>query len=141
LFLYGTGRILLTFNHNFLQMPKKIKFNLTYSNNILWWTTDETNWAPVGPGSPYTMVQKQVELEWLGDGTIDEITITLDNTDLIDTPITGSAKDKNGKIKDNPAANAHTKYTINVTPAGASVPISFDPDIKSCPNPPCDTPE
>lgn len=114
-------------------MAKKIKIYLTYQKKDLWWSTDKDNWGIVSAKSPQSVLGKNSQITWVAyDSSIDDITVDLDNDEIIDTPLIGDKKEKTGKVKSNAIKGAQTKYTINVIPAGETAAISVDPDLKYC---------
>ncbi len=121
-------------------MAKKVKLNLTYSADKLWWSTDGMNWAIVGPSSPVTILDKDADIQWLADGTIEIVDIIPQNTGVMDKP-TGNVKDKIGKIKDKVKTGDRCKYDVVIKVAATGQEISFDPDIQVCsPEPPTGCP-
>ncbi len=113
-------------------MAKKIKIDLTYSNGNLWWSADnKNNWAVVGPKSPVTMVDNGANIDWIGDDTIDEVTISFKSDNVLDRP-TGGKKDKKAKVK-NSCKNGDTcKYDVTVIIAATKESLTLDPDVQVC---------
>ncbi|WP_258101778.1 hypothetical protein [Marinoscillum pacificum] len=113
-------------------MAKKVVINLRYSQNKLWWSADDkTNWGIVGPQSPYTVVNSGSDIDWIGDKTIDEVTITPKTGDLFES-ISGGKKDKKGKVKKSCKTGDTCKYDITVVLAGSKKTITVDPDMDIC---------
>lgn len=118
-------------------MPKKVKLNLTYSANQLWWSADDgINWGVVGPKSPVTILDKDADVDWIADDTLDLVSIDLDNDSIMDG-VTGTSKDKKGKVKSSSQNGDKCKYSIKFTVTGGGTGvISVDPEMKIC-APPC----
>ncbi len=55
---------------------------LTYSEDLLWWSSDKTNWGIVGPNSPTTMVQYDTQVQWKYDDTIESIDVSFADSEF-----------------------------------------------------------
>lgn len=117
-------------------MAKKVRIELNYSGEKLWWSTDNgVNWGIVGPNSPVSVLDPDADVQWVGDKTIADVEIDLENDKVMDRP-TGSKKDKSGKVKSSCKTGDCCKYNIVVVIAATGETITLDPDMKVC-APPC----
>lgn len=117
-------------------MAKKIKIDLNYSGETLWWSTDDgVNWGIVGPKSPVSVLDPGAEVQWKADRTISSVEIEPENDKVLE-PITGSPDEKSSRVKSSCKTGDRCKYNIVVTIAGTGKKLVIDPDLKIC-VPPC----
>tara|TARA_B100001250_G_C19264159_1_gene556195 strand:+ start:69 stop:437 length:369 start_codon:yes stop_codon:yes gene_type:complete len=113
-------------------MAKKVRIELTYAREKLWWSVDGgSNWGIVGPQSPYTLLDKDAEVSWIADKTISELTITYKKNDLMEAP-EGGKKDKKAKVKQDRKKGDKCKYDITIVVASSKETKTFDPDMDYC---------
>lgn len=113
-------------------MRKKVTIDLTYSAGKLWWSSDgRVNWGIVGPKSPYTVLPSGADIDWIGDKTIDEITITPISGSVLES-IEGDKKKKKGKVGSKCKCGDKCKYNITIIASGTKESFTVDPDIDVC---------
>lgn len=113
-------------------MAKKVRIELTYAREKLWWSVDGgNNWGIVGPESPYTLLDKDAVVSWIADDTISELTITYQKNELMGA-VEGGKKDKKAKVMQNRKKGDKCKYDITIVIASSQETKTFDPDMDYC---------
>lgn len=113
-----------------------VTIQLTYRDDVLWWSTDGISWGEVGPNSPQTILAPGDQINWVFDDTMDDLGVEFVQADFVSDVTTDA---NNGVMTGLISASENgskTKYDLLVTPAGSEDIVRIDPEVKAC-DPPC----
>ena len=111
--------------------PSITNIYLSYVNSTLLWSYDKEDWLPVGPESPYTIVEPGERVNWLYDSTIENLELEFENDGIFSKSFK-SLKSTGRLAQLSDFSDGHSKYDIVFTPTGSSKTFRVDPEIKIC---------